>query len=369
MKDRNTVELRFFHDRRMGYHFNTSYNKTAGIIPAEYKDKLATFINTLDKNIKLEDNETVYVTPLSELPSYKLKNYIQENKLNITTARKLEKLDTIIISDSFIRKGYIDLKRWDYNIKNWVTNSEQFLTFPVDLILKDPKFKKYIPTEKNYWNDITLITRKVKATHYTVKVSEFKKWIAQDLHFKTILDSKDAEIVDGYAIEQGHGNKKICDALPFLLNLLDNVEKYNIKVVLDDSLQEDINKGLVVDYETFETLYGMLKSSDMDSWEVAKEIIANSEFESSKPYLIFLYYVFPELRKRTMNKNHMFVRNALYKFYDGPTSGRVQTMDLDDLLSSLGKKCPQYLPQQMPCFVHHLNALAGKTIIKEIVLA
>ena len=107
----------------------------------------------------------------------------------------------------------------------------------------------------------------------------------------------------------------------------------------------------------------------MDSWEVAKEIIANSEFESSKPYLIFLYYVFPELRKRSMNKNHMFVRNALYQFYEGPTSGRIQTIDLDDLLSNLGKKCPQYLPQQMPCFVHHLNALAGKTLIKEVILA
>jgi hypothetical protein len=368
MKDRNIVELRFYNNQKQPY-FNTAYNKTSGVISTDYKDKLAAFINSLDKNSKLEDNETVYVTPLSELPSYKLKNYIQENKLNITTARKLEKLDTIIISDSFIRKNYIDLKRYNYKAQRWVTDGEQFLIFPINLIIKDPKFKKYIPTEKNYFHDITLITRKVKATHYIVKVDEFKKWVAQDPYFKTILDHKDIEIIDGYSIEQSHGSKKVCDALPFLLNLIDNVEKHNIKVVLDDSLQEDINKGLVVDFEVFETLYGMLKSSDMDSWEVAKEIIANSEFESSKPYLIFLYYVFPELRKRTMNKNHMFVRNALYQFYEGPTSGRIQTIDLDDLLSSLGKKCPQYLPQQMPCFVHHLNALAGKTIVKEIVLA
>jgi len=369
MKDRNIVELRFRQDGRPGYRFNTAYNKVAGVISTDYKDKLAAFINNLDKNAKLENNETVYVTPLSELPSYKLKNYIQENKFNITTARKLEKLDTIIISDSFIRKNYIDLKRYNYKAQRWVTDGEQFLIFPINLIIKDSKFKKYIPTEKNHWNDITLITRKVKATHYIVKVDEFKKWVAQDPYFKTILDHKDIEIIDGYSIEQSHGSKKVCDALPFLLNLIDNVEKHNIKVVLDDSLQEDINKGLVVDFEVFETLYGMLKSSDMDSWEVAKEIIANSEFESSKPYLIFLYYVFPELRKRTMNKNHMFVRNALYKFYNGPTSGRVQTIDLGDLLSKLGRMCPQYLSQQMPCFVHHLNALAGKTIVKEIVLA
>jgi len=368
MKDKNIVELRF-HTNQKGYYFNTAYNKTAGVMPVDYKNKLETFINTLDKNSKLEDNETVYVTPLSELPAYKLKNYIQENKFNITTARKFEKLDTIIVSNSFIKKNYIDLTRWDHNIKNWVSTSEQFLIFPVDLILKDPKFKKYIPTEKNYWNDISLITRKVKATHYIVKVDEFKKWVARDPHFKTILDNKDIEIIDGHNIEQSYGNKKACDAFDFTMNLLNNVKKHNIKVVLDDSLQEDINRGLVVDFEVFETLYGMLRSSDMDSWEVAKEIIANSEFESSKPYLIFLYYVFPELRKRTQNKNHMFVRNALYKFYSGPMSGRIQTMDLNDLLSNLGKKCPQYLEQQMPCFVHHLNVLAGKTLVKEIVLA
>jgi len=89
MKDRNIVELRFRQDGRPGYRFNTAYNKVAGVISTDYKDKLAAFINNLDKNAKLENNETVYVTPLSELPSYKLKNYIQENKFNITTARKL----------------------------------------------------------------------------------------------------------------------------------------------------------------------------------------------------------------------------------------------------------------------------------------
>jgi hypothetical protein len=200
-------------------------------------------------------------------------------------------------------------------------------------------------------------------------MNEFKKWIKQNPLFKEILTHKDTETIDGYRIEQSHGNKKVCDALDFVLNLLDNIEKHNIKVVLDNSLQEDINKGLVVDYETFETLYGMLRSSDMDSWEVAKEIIANCEFESSKPYLIFLYYTFPELRKRTMNKNHMFVRNALHKFYDGPMSGRDQSISLDRLIVKLGERCPQYLQQQMPCLVYHMNSLAGKTVIKEITLA
>jgi hypothetical protein len=369
MKDRNTVELRFYNQHRDGYKFSTAYNKLGGIIPADYKEKLDSFINNIDKTAKLENNETVYISPISELPSYKLKNYIEENKLDITTARKPEKLDTIVISESFLRKNYLGIKRYDSKKRNWVISSQEFITFPISTIINDPNFKKYIPKTNNVWDNITLITRKVKATHYVVEIDKFKDWISIDSLFKTILTHEDTEIIDGYMLEQSHGNKKVCDALNFVLNLLDNIEKHNIKVVLDDSLQEDINRGLVVDYETFETLYGMLRSSDMDSWEVAKEIIANCEFEASKPYLIFLYYTFPELRKRTMNKNHMFVRNALHKFYDGPMSGRDQSLSIDSLIFKLGKYCPQYLQQQMPCLVYHMNSLAGTTIIKEIILA
>jgi hypothetical protein len=367
MKDRNTVELRFHHQHSGGYKFSTNYNKLGGILPADYKERLDNFINNIDKTAKLEDNETVYISPISELPSYKLKNYIEENKLNIITARKPEKLDTIVISESFLKKHYLNIKR--HSSKGWVNTSQEFITFPTLTIINNPNFKKYIPTSTSYYHDITLITRKVKATHYVVGMDKFKEWIAIDSLFKTILTHKDTEIIDGYKLDQEHGNKKACDAFNFVLNLLDNIEKHNIKVVLDNSLQEDLNKGLVVDYETFETLYGMLRSSDMDSWEVAKEIIANCEFESSKPYLIFLYYTFPELRKRTMNKNHMFVRNALHKFYDGPMSGRDQSLSIDSLIFKLGKYCPQYLQQQMPCLVYHMNSLAGTTIIKEIILA
>ena len=59
------------------------------------------------KDNKLTDNTTVYLTPLSSVPGYKFKNFIEENKLNISTARKLDKLDTLIISDELIKEYYI----------------------------------------------------------------------------------------------------------------------------------------------------------------------------------------------------------------------------------------------------------------------
>ena len=48
MKDRNIVNLRFYNNQKQPY-FNTAYNKTSGVISTDYKDKLAAFINNLDK--------------------------------------------------------------------------------------------------------------------------------------------------------------------------------------------------------------------------------------------------------------------------------------------------------------------------------
>ena len=101
MKNQNIGRLTTTRDHRGKYVFNVGWALVGGIIPEDYQTKIKNFLNEIKDN-KLTDNSTVYVTPLSELPSYKLKNYIEENKLNITTARKLEKLDTLIINKEFI---------------------------------------------------------------------------------------------------------------------------------------------------------------------------------------------------------------------------------------------------------------------------
>jgi hypothetical protein len=92
--------------------FSVGYQLVGGIIPEDYQNKIKSFLNGIKDN-KLTDNSTVYVTPLSELPSYKLKNYIGENKLNITTARKLEKLDTLVINKEFIENNYLNIKAFN----------------------------------------------------------------------------------------------------------------------------------------------------------------------------------------------------------------------------------------------------------------
>ena len=49
--------------------------------------------------------------------------------------------------------------------------------------------------------------------------------------------------------------------------------------------------------------------------------------------------------------------------------GRNSYIPFESLLNHFTKVCPELLPQQLPCLVHHLNYIAKKEVIKEIVLA
>ena len=320
------------------------------IIPQETKEILQNLFQE-SKNNKIKNNSTLWLTSLSELPNYKLKNYIKENKLNISTARKFSQLDNVIISDSFIEREYLTSNYDEYIIfnspiaKNIILENLTFNSYKVNLL--DPNFYLFI-TSENY-NSITQIHP----------------------DFKAVLEDKATKIIKGYALKRRHGSVKAYDKFDFLIDLIDNIKKYNIKVVLDSSLQEDINKGLTIDYDVFETLYGMLKNNDMGSWELAKEIISNNEYESSKPYLIFLYCVFPELRKSSMNNNYTFFRKNLNKIYVEklfPKQYSKLNFPIEKLIPALVNVYPQYSIEFSKCLVHHLNQLSEKTIIKDITL-
>ncbi len=356
----------FSHDGRGNRMFNVGYNIVGGIIPEDYQIKIKKFFEE-SKDNKLTDNSTVYVTPISELPAYKLKNYIQENKFKITTARKFEKLDTLIVNKEFIENHYFNITRWNNVKRNHETNLvEDFLIFPVDVIVKDSGFKKYVNPYNNRWNSITEKGKK-KFTHYCVSIDEYHDICTYIPYFAHIINK--STTVRGILLEGSHGSKKAFDGLKFYIDLLDNVEKHNLKVVFDSNVNEDINKGLVIDFEVFQNLYGMLSSSDIENWEVAKEIIANCEFEASKAYIIALYNMFTDLHKVSANKNYNLVKKAIEAKKYGLYFGRNSYIPFEALLKHFVNVSPELLPQQLPCLVYHLNHLAKKEVIKEIVLA
>ena len=352
------------------YFRSNGWEKVAGIIPESYKQRYLALYEA-NKDNKIENKTTVYSTPLSELPSYKLKNYIDENKLNIKTARKFDKLDAVIISDNFIKDNYLDLKTymWDSqaNTSYYVPKQpDNFYLIPAEFIVNNPKFLKYRNQTTSYGqsNDIIKDRKGDLYTHYIILDKELDNWIKiLDSNFETI---KQYSPITGHIITNHHGNTKACKNIDFFLNLIDNIEKYNLKVIFDTSVNNEINQGIVVDFDIYQNLYNMLNSSDAENWEMAREIAANCEYETSKPYLMYLYCSFSQLRKSNGSTNYQFLKKRLDKEAKLSSYGRNNNPTFAAILKHLATQHPDHNQIFLSCFKYQVNMFIGKDVIKEI---
>jgi hypothetical protein len=288
---------------------------------------------------------------MANLPSYKLKNYIEENKLNINLTRVYSKLNAIIIDDNFIRESYLCTGHW---------KSHKYHIVPVDYI--ESKFKKYIHNN-NYF--VTTINNK-KIDGFLIKEEQIKEWAKTDSSFLGLLDFP---TVRGRELGNGHGFKKAHDNYEAFCKLKETVEKYNLEIIFDNNVNNEINKDMAMDTEMFQNIFNMLVSNDKGNTEIAKEIIANCNLEESKPYLIYLLNLFPVLRKTGSNKNYDFIRKKLGKEVVAPWMSKNALPSTDSFIPALLNKNPKFAPQYMDCFRIHLNHLAKKDIIKEIILS
>ena len=334
----------YFDSRQFSRYWNTA----DGILPEtsmkEYLDLYERF-----KDNKLTDNTTVYLTPLSSVPGYKFKNFIEENKLNISTARKLDKLDTLIISDELIKEYYIKKEK----------DIDKYYIIPYDTIVNE--FSKYVSKDSR-WSDIrydnTYRNEKVKVDGYIMSEEQITGSIIFDPKFKSLLNYPS---VTGYLITHSHGNKKAVDNYEFFMNLTNIVNKHKLDIVFDTHINNEANKDTIIDLDTFKTLFNMLSSEDKDNWSIAREIIANSNFEESKPYILFLFNRFALLRNKSDNKNYRLVHQLIVSDYKFST-----TYEYDKFITDITTKYPQYKQIICNCLTVQLNSLFRTDLIKEI---
>jgi len=341
---------------------NASWNQVIDIIPEDLYPKYKTLYQKYKDN-KLKSNTTVYLTPLSSFPSYKLKNYIEENKLNIETARKTEKLDTLIINDTFIKEAY-----FSEILKEKV---EKYYEIPYDVIAKD--FSSFVDKDNEYNNIL-------KTSSYHLSKKDKKEGNSKPLSFiiseKNLSDAikynKSFSVLLNYPTTTGelltksHGNKNACDHLEFFYKMFDLIEKNNLDVVFDDNINSETNKDIVVDLEMFQTLYGMLASTDKSNWSIAREIIANCDFESSKPYVLFLVNVFNFLKNKGDNKNYHLIYKHLKVLQNKNLYILHKDASYEDFIQHVIITFPQYKQNMCDCLTTHLNHLFKTSIIKAI---
>jgi hypothetical protein len=311
---------------------NTIMNKL-NIITTEHKNKYAQLYDKCKDN-KLQNNTTVCLSPLSSLPNYKFKSYLTENKLNIKNVRRNSKPNVLIISDSLIKEYYYD---------QYSTGT--YRVIPVD-------FLNAITTKKS--------STKLEADFYYIDEEHLKIFKTHyPAYYNKILEF---ETVTGTVINQDWGSKKAFEYFELFIEVINDNPPYDI--IFDHSINDDINKGLVIDDDIFVNLMNMLKSSDADNHNLAREIIANCELEPSKPYILFLLWKYEHLRKTSDNKNFKFCLNALKSLKSAYYYTNMETL----LTITIGEH-PEYTQAIFNCLRLYMNNENNKTIIKEITVS
>jgi hypothetical protein len=176
-------------------------------------------------NNKLQNNSTVHFSPLSNLPRYKYNNYIEENKLNIKKVRTKDKIDSLIISNTLINEYYFS------NI-----NTRKYYLVPLSLLS---------------------IKESERITSYFVRedrVEEVKQ-VSPSLYQQLIEcpSFTGSIIADGWGTTQGYA------LFEYFSTLINNYDLSSHNIIFDESINKEINQGLVIDIDTFDTLYNIHK--------------------------------------------------------------------------------------------------------------
>jgi hypothetical protein len=346
--------LNFDHNQNLPNKFTSHHLTIKGHIPKTNLDKYKTLYKN-NKDNKLKPNTKVYLSPLAEFPSYKLKNYIEENQLNIKTTRKINELDYIIINHEFICSSYIDKK------------TNQFYIIPLEQ-LNTPDFISYFDTGNSSWADARRWTyyndeEPVKITHFYLKREEYLKMVNYDNRFSFI---EKLPLIEGNVIIDEWGSKRILTNLSYFNNLFDLIEQNNIGIIFDHNISDEANKDLSIDDDIFENIINMINSDDDDNLKIAKEILANIDLNSSRPYLIYLFNYFYQLKTSNNNKNYHYLKTQLKpNLHIHPSKNHPAIFD--KFLPFMINEYPEYSEEFMNCFRIHMNVLCKKEIIKEII--
>lgn len=303
------------------------------IVTTEHKNKYKQLQDKC-KNNKLQNDTTVCLSPLSNLPNYKFKSYLTENKLNIKNVRRNSKPNALIVGDSLIKEYYYN----EYTTGTYRVIPTSFLE-----LITTKKSNVKLESDFYYIDEKQLEDLKTYYPAYYSKLSEF-------------------ETVTGTIINQDWGSKKAFDYFDLFMDILNDNPPYEI--IFDNTINEDINKGLVIDDDVFVNLMNMLKSSDGDNHNLAREIIANCELEPSKPYILFLLWKYEHLRKTSDNKNFKFCLNALKSY-----KAMYYYTNLEVFLTNIIGKNPEHTQVIFNCLKLYMNNENNKTIIKEITVS
>jgi hypothetical protein len=234
--------------------------------PYVTKDELHPKFDQLIPQIKpvgMADGELTYFSPLCKIPRYKIDNFISENKLNIPKTYTLKLADKLILD----RKTTARLLNPHKYIK--------YIKVPVGYLYEKGLS---ITDNSDYHNEKRIPLHDIK--HEYVLFRDGSKH--PDINFNQFF-RVDVIIVDAASLEKEYN---------FLFDLCNNLDKCKFIIGEDDEILKQTNKELILDEDIYNSLRDMLNSRSYENHKIAKELIANCDFEKSKIYLLLLLHEF-----------------------------------------------------------------------------
>lgn len=266
-----------------GYHYwggeDYFINKTDSVAV----QKLLRFISD-SKSAVINKKDIIYTTKSSEIPRFKLKEFIKEKGIKKTTkisyanvvilnrgifnelVRKLKYGKHLFINDNMITDG---------NLKTWFSSSASSTIVNNNAnIIKNCKNKNqilYVNTDNKQYMDSVL-----------------KKNLSAKNYFEDSIHVEEGTFISIYR------EAKLTDLLKLIMSNSNNIMNGKLKIVWDEELFVDLNKdGIELDDEYLQTLRDMLFSKDESNIKLGFEMMSNLVID--QPTLLTISFLLNEL--------------------------------------------------------------------------
>lgn len=276
---------------------NVSNNNKNGIWSAGYywdKDFIfikkddADLLNTVIKTIAnqkptpIKPGDTIYASKVSEIPRFKLKEFIKENKLK-KTSRKTKAKHIII------NKGYFEALLNDENLKisDYIFLNDNFINKEI--------YDKIGIQEKNKYNEAE---DKDMVAFLRADILEQTLTLLEKYKAKFSIQNN-TSIISGILLDL-YRQTKYLELLNILIDNKNEILSGEVNIIFDELLFEELNKdGIELDDEYLTILKDMLFSKDDNNVKLGFEMMSNLVI--NQPTLLSIAFLLNELYN-----NHYF---------------------------------------------------------------
>ena len=225
--------------------------------------------------------DTIYASKASEIPRFKLKEFIKDNNLKKTS--RLGMASVVIINKGYFNELISKLKRDEYNFVK-----EDFM----DVIIKKNKSN----LSEQVCNIYNNATNKNKVGYIRKDNNQLKDVLKKH---PTMLNeyNNNTYVLKGISIDLYRENR----LLELLNTIIDNevlIQSGKMKFVFDEELFVEMNKeGIELDEDYLQTLRDMLFSSDKSNVKLGFEMMSNLVID--QPTLLSMSFLLNELYHTT----------------------------------------------------------------------